>query len=175
MIKSMLSCLYRFIYKNDTNMTKTEDPQYEEPNFDEFIPIDNPFYEPGLDCSNMLSVPDHRSGWNYVTEYCKKIHNPNGYLLVDFVEKMWCWNKLKYNENKGVFYDNVAYSVPFNDIKMINGIEYAILEEDLSVYWNGDEWVKSNLPIKIKESDTCNIYHTVGGHYSQSSQCAVVV
>ena len=161
MIKSMLSCLYRFMYKDERNMTKPDDPQYEEPHFDELVPNKSSFYQPGLDCSNMLSIPDHRSGWNYVAEYCDKIHNPNGYLLVDFVEKMWCWNKLKYNENKGVFYNNVAYSVPFNDIKMINGKEYAILEQDLSVYWNGDEWVKSNLPIKkIKEADTYGIFTT---------------
>ena len=39
----------------------------------------------GLDCSAMMAVPDHRSGWNYVKALFQEVHKPNGYILVDFV------------------------------------------------------------------------------------------
>jgi hypothetical protein len=162
MIKSVLSCLYRFMNKKKNKMTKLDHPLYEESQYEDFDANTKQTFVPGLDCSNMLSVPEHRSGWNYVTEYCKKIHNPNGYLLVDFVEKMWCWNKLKLNETKGVFYNDVAYTVEFDNIKMINGVEYAILDEEgLSVYWNGNEWVESKLPFeRVKNADVYGIFTT---------------
>lgn len=164
MIKSVLSCLFRFINKeNNTKMTKVEEPVYDESQYDDTIPPVNNTYVPGLNCSTMLTVPEHRSGWNYVSEYCKKLHNPNGYLLVDFVEKMWCWNKLKMNDTKGVFYNDVAYTVDFDNIKMIHGMEYAILNETdrLCVYWNGSEWVESKLSFeRVKNADIYGIFTT---------------
>jgi hypothetical protein len=159
MIKSLLSCLYRFMNKKKNKMTKLDHPLYEESQYESFDT--NKSYVPGLDCSNMLSVPEHRSGWNYVTEYCKKIHNPNGYLLVDFVENIWCWNKLKINQTKDVFYNEVSYTIEFENIKMINGVEYAILDDEVSVYWNGNEWVESNLSFeRVKNADVYGIFTT---------------
>jgi hypothetical protein len=135
-------------------MTRAGDSGYVET-----IPIWKKKYEPGLDCSNMLFIPEHRSGWNYVAEHCKKIHNPNGYTLVDFVEKLWCWNKINPNEKKAVFYDNMGYYIDGHNVKMINGMEYVILDDDLAVYWNGNDWIKSSLDHHIiKDADTYGVF-----------------
>nr|QOI90542.1 hypothetical protein HWQ62_00411 [Pyramimonas orientalis virus] len=124
--------------------------------------IPKTFFEPGLDCSNMLHVPEHRSGWNHVSECCETIHNPNGYLLVDFVEKIWGWNKTTEEEEKAISFGGKAYYVPYSEIKMINGMEYVVLgDEGFGVYWCGDEWVKSAFPIDvIREADTFGVIST---------------
>ena len=104
----------------------------------------------GLDCSAMMAVPDHRSGWNYVKSLFQEVHNPNGYILVDFVEKIWCWNKINKDEKKGIFFEQTSYYVDPTEIRMINGTEYAILEEpSLALYWSGSEWMRSNLDLDI--------------------------
>ena len=126
----------------------------------ERLTIKNSVCEPGLDCSNMLNVPEHRSGWNYVSECFESIHNPNGYLLVDFVEKIWCWNK-QCDGDKGIFFEGESYYVPYEHIKMINGKEYALLPCGVGVYWDGEEWVESKLSVEdIHNSDCVGIFTT---------------
>lgn len=121
----------------------------------------NPKYkEPGLNCSNMMIIPEHRSGWNYVAHLCKNyIHNPNGYLFIDFVEKVWCWDNMNNEASKGVFFEDESYYVNSNDVKFINGKEYVILPDERCVYWNNTEWVESIMPLDVvKAADTYGIF-----------------
>lgn len=132
---------------------------------EEYIEI-TPMYDvkrsPGLDCSAMMAVPEHRSGWNYVNSLLKDLHDPNGYVLVDFVEKIWCWNKIPSNEMKGVFFEKSYYVHP-DDVRMINGMEYVIVEpeagQEMALYWAGDEWVKSELSIEdVRRADRYGVF-----------------
>ena len=112
------------------------------------------YNEPGLNCWTMLTIPEHRSGWNYVTQLCRDhLHNANGYMFVDFVEKIWCWTKTQ-GEPKGVYYKGNSYFVNEDDIKFIKGQEHLILETEECVCWNGEEWVESRMSIDIvKKAD----------------------
>lgn len=114
-----------------------------------------------LDCSSMLDIPEHRSGWNYVKRLCNAhLHDPNAPILVDFVEKIWCWKDCSLKE-KDIYFDNENYVVPVENIKMINGKEYALLNENIGVFWNGQEWVKSGLDIDtVRMADTYGIFTT---------------
>lgn len=156
-IKSLVNRILSFLDKTEKlKMTKADDSEKFEC---ELFPDPNKRYEPGLDCSNMLSIPEHRSGWNHIIDICKEIHNPNGYIFVDFVEKIWCWKDLSKNKVKGIFFNNTAYYVEYSNIKMINGREYAILEENMSVYWNGEEWKQSTLDFDVvKNADIYGIF-----------------
>jgi hypothetical protein len=122
----------------------------------------NPRYnEPGLNCSSMVTIPEHRSGWNYVTQLCHDhLHNPNGYNFVDFVEKVWCWNRSSdETAPKGIFFENESHFVDPNEIKYINGREYAILPDERCVYWDGEKWVRSALPLDVvKTADAYGVF-----------------
>lgn len=100
----------------------------------------------GLNCENMLSIPEHRSGWNYVKDLCvKHLHRPKGYYLVDFVESIWGWKKVADpSALKDVFFENQTYYVTRDRVKCYHGREYVCLPKDaVVVYWNGLEWVRS--------------------------------
>lgn len=137
-------------------MTKSE---YDENNIFEIKENDN---EIGLDTTNLLKVPEHRSGWNYVTSYLKKLHNPNGFVLVDFVEKIWCWDHVETDKDKGIFFENNAYYVDPKYIKMINNIQCVVLEVDsekIGVFWNGKKWDRANIDVKyIEDADQYGIF-----------------
>jgi hypothetical protein len=47
----------------------------------------------GLNVAGLLSVPEHRSGWGYVSRCLREVHDPDGPILVDFVEKVWLWTR----------------------------------------------------------------------------------
>lgn len=132
--------------------------------YTEITPVQDVKRSPGLDCSAMMAVPDHRSGWNYVNTLLSTIHNPNGYILVDFVEKIWCWNKLSPNEQKGVFFEDTPYYVNPEEIRMIHGIEYVVLHhknEDIAVFWSGDAWEKSALSVDVvRKADQYGVFKT---------------
>lgn len=114
-----------------------------------------------LDCSSMLDIPEHRSGWNYVKRLCNVyLHDPSAPILVDFVEKIWCWKDFSLKE-KDIYYDNESYVVPVEHVKMINGKEYALLNETTAVFWNGQEWAKSDLDVNIvRAADVYGIFTT---------------
>ena len=114
-----------------------------------------------LDCSSMLDIPEHRSGWNYVKRLCNVyLHDPSGPILVDFVEKIWCWKDFSLKE-KDIYYENESYVVPVENVKMINGKEYALLNETLAVFWNGQEWVRSDLDTDlVRAADVYGIFTT---------------
>lgn len=101
----------------------------------------------GLQCENMLSIPEHRSGWNYVKDLCVRyVHRPNGYYFVDFVESIWGWKKKSSSdaETKDVFFENESYDVPRDQVKFYRNKEYVYLPSiHTVVYWNGLEWVRS--------------------------------
>ena len=131
--------------------------------YTEITPMYDVKRSPGLDCSAMMAVPEHRSGWNYVNSLLKDLHDPNGYVLVDFVEKIWCWNKIPSNEMKGVFFKDKSYYVHPDEVRMINGMEYVIVEpeagQEMALYWAGDEWVKSELSIEdVRRADRYGVF-----------------
>jgi hypothetical protein len=114
----------------------------------------------GLNCDSMLSIPEHRSGWNYVKSLCEKhLHGPKGPILVDFVEKIWCW-KPENASTKDIYFKGHSYTVPIDQVKMIRGVEYVVVNNQ-SVYWNGTEWSESLLsPAKVAEADTYGVFTT---------------
>lgn len=114
----------------------------------------------GLNCDSMLSIPEHRSGWNYVKKLCEThLHDPHGPILVDFVEKIWCW-KPESSSDKDIFFDGHNYIVPSDQVKMIQGKEYAVVNNQ-SVYWNGEQWTASSLsPRTVASADTYGVFTT---------------
>jgi hypothetical protein len=114
-----------------------------------------------LDCSSMLDIPEHRSGWNYVKRLCNVyLHDPSAPILVDFVEKIWCWKDFSLKE-KDIYYENESYIVPAERVKMINGKEYALLNETTAVFWNGRDWTKSDLDTDlVRAADVYGIFTT---------------
>ena len=126
----------------------------------EIAPLQGTKRSYGLDCSAMMAVPDHRSGWNYVKSLFQEVHKPNGYILVDFVEKIWCWNKINKDEKKGIFFEDTSYYVDPAEIRMINGTEYVVLEEaSLALYWSGSEWTRSAFDIDIvRKADRYGVF-----------------
>ena len=149
--------------------------------YTEIAPMYDVKRSPGLDCSAMMAVPDHRSGWNYVNSLLSDLHDPKGYILVDFVEKIWCWNKIATNEMKGVYFEDKSYYVNSDEIRMINGMEYVLItstifnthaagtgederppDESVSeraLYWNGTQWIESTLPIDVvRNADRYGIF-----------------
>lgn len=114
-----------------------------------------------LDCSSMLDIPEHRSGWNYVKRLCNAyLHDPSAPILVDFVENIWCWKDFSLKE-KDIYYENESYNVPVEHVKMINGKEYVLLNDHIPVFWNGQEWVKSDLDTDIvRAADVYGIFTT---------------
>lgn len=123
-------------------MTKPDDIICERP----FVPL-NLERKLGIDVGVLTHLPEHRSGWNYVTECFKEIHTDGGYKLVDFVEKPWGWNAKEEGKMKDVYFQNERYYINPEEIKQINGIEYVLIDKnDVGVlYWNGDEWMQSGL------------------------------
>lgn len=112
----------------------------------------------GLNCASMIDIPEHRSGWNYVKRLCvTHLHDPNGPILVDFVEKIWCWKE--FSETKDIYYNNQNYVIRSKDLKMIDGKEYAVLSDDVAVYWNGQEWARSDQTHEyIDAADTYGVF-----------------
>lgn len=113
----------------------------------------------GLNCASMIDIPEHRSGWNYVKRLCvDHVHDASGPIMVDFVEKMWCWKDETATE-KDIYYDNRSYVIPAKDVKMMDGKEYAVLNENTAVYWNGEEWVLSDRTyIEVVTADTYGVF-----------------
>lgn len=99
----------------------------------------------GLDIPQLTYFTEHRSGWNYVTECFEELHNPNGYKLIDFIEKPWGWNAIDRDTCKGIYFDGVSYFVDINDVKCINNMEYVYIDQLGVIFWNGEEWCLSEM------------------------------
>jgi len=99
----------------------------------------------GLNCDNMLSIPEHRSGWNHVKDLCMRhLHKTGGYYLVDFVESIWGWKASSDPDAlKDVYFANKTHYVTRDHVKFLRGTEYVRLTDRTVVYWNGLEWVES--------------------------------
>tara|TARA_B100001094_G_scaffold320711_1_gene367340 strand:+ start:2359 stop:4185 length:1827 start_codon:yes stop_codon:yes gene_type:complete len=104
--------------------------------------------ELGLNIHSKTHFKEHRSGWNYVNECISDINNENGYLFIDFIEKLWGWNAIDLTGNKGIFFENKSYHVDNSEIKNINNMEYVYLHDVGVIYWNGEDWMKSELITK---------------------------
>lgn len=99
----------------------------------------------GLNCDNMLSIPEHRSGWNHVKDLCMRhLHKTGGYYFVDFVESIWGWKASSDPDAlKDVYFANETHYVARDRVKFLRGTEYVRLGDRTVVYWNGIEWVES--------------------------------
>lgn len=119
-----------------------------------------------FNCESMLDIPEHRSGWNYVKRLCTKhLHDPQGPVLVDFVEKIWCWKETNTFGEKDIYFAGRSFMVPVEEIKMIEGQEYVVLQVDgldIVVFWNGTEWARSERvrPEKVRSADTYGVFTT---------------
>lgn len=73
-------------------------------------------YEKKIDLSTQLNgfYGQHRSGWPYVLNLLKKLHNPRGILLDSFIERTFCWHPggIKPNLRPWIGFIHIPPNVP---------------------------------------------------------------
>lgn len=102
----------------------------------------------GLDCTSLLCLPEHRSGWNHVTDLLRRhFHHSQGPLLVDFVEKLWGWNSVAVSDSeaegsqKHVHFCDEDYWVERRDVKGFGTTQHVYLPAlGVAVTWDEGSW-----------------------------------
>ena len=92
-----------------------------------------------------LNVMGHRSGWKNVIKKLYEINNSTSdkkILLLDVMEKTFCWNNKVPKEQ--IYYNGQHYAVSFDEIRTKKeGTKsvYVVELDNQIVKWDGDMWV----------------------------------
>ena len=100
-----------------------------------------------LDLSRWITFPSHNSGWRYVYEQIKDLHDPNGILVDDFIERTFSWGLAPLKTIKIKIADLDEIAIPYeksrktNDYKMCFKVTLRHKNEKLTIYCDN----KSNI------------------------------
>ena len=109
--------------------------------------------------SKWITFPSHNSGWKYVYDQLKDLHNPNGLIVDDFIERTFSWSAPPL-KNKKFKIHNVEnntfteYDIPYeNTKKYSNRICFKLTDY---LYLDNDE---SRIDITKEEYDKLPLYY----------------
>jgi len=97
-------------------------------------------------------------------EQLKDLHDNNGILFEDFIEKTFGWHRCDHqpHESKDIHFDGIDYYVKYQDIKLYQNAHSVKLASDLYVKFDNKvkDWVKID-NIDLDQWESCDyVYHT---------------